>query len=68
MYRILKIGLDVHTTNFTLGALESKLGEDKRYVPLSSVTLRSCRVIGMANLHKQSVFKPCIRIIGCVPD
>lgn len=28
MYRILKIGMDVHTTNFTLCALESKFGEE----------------------------------------
>ena len=28
MYRILKIGMDVHTTNYTLCALESKLGGD----------------------------------------
>ena len=28
MYRILKIGMDVHTTNFTLYALESKFGEE----------------------------------------
>ena len=28
MYRILKIGMDVHTTNYTLCALESKFGEE----------------------------------------
>ena len=28
MYRILKIGMDAHTTNFTLCALESKFGEE----------------------------------------
>ena len=30
MYRILKIGMDVHTTNFTLCALENKFGEEDR--------------------------------------
>ena len=32
MYRILKIGMDVHTTNFTLCALESKFGEEDQII------------------------------------
>ena len=37
MYRILKIGLDVHTTNYTICALESKFGEDNHV--LANVTV-----------------------------
>ena len=37
MYRILKIGMDVHTTNFTLCALESKFGEED--VVLANITV-----------------------------
>jgi transposase len=37
MYRILKIGMDVHTTNFTLCALESKFGEEDRV--LANITV-----------------------------
>ena len=32
MYRILKIGMDVHTTNFTLCAPESKFGEEDQII------------------------------------
>ena len=31
MYRILKIGMDVHTTNYTLCAMEDKFGEDEEF-------------------------------------
>lgn len=37
MYRILKIGMDVHTTNYTLCALESKFGEED--VVLANITV-----------------------------
>ena len=37
MYRILKIGMDVHTTNFTLCALESKFGEEDQI--LANITV-----------------------------
>lgn len=37
MYRILKIGMDVHTTNYTLCALESKFGEED--VILANITV-----------------------------
>ena len=32
MYRILKIGMDVHTTNYTLCAMEDKFGEDGQVI------------------------------------
>jgi len=37
MYRILKIGMDVHTTNYTLCALESKFGTDDQV--LANITV-----------------------------
>ncbi len=37
MYRILKIGMDVHTTNYTLCALESKFGEENRVLAQATV-------------------------------
>lgn len=30
MYRILKIGMDVHTTNYTLCAIEPQIGEEDK--------------------------------------
>ena len=38
MKRILKIGMDVHTTNFTLCAMESIIGEDDRVFATIKVT------------------------------
>lgn len=37
MYRILKIGMDVHTTNYTLCALEDKFGEEGKV--LAEITI-----------------------------
>ena len=37
MYRILKIGMDVHSTNYTLCALESKLGEEGTILAVNQV-------------------------------
>ena len=41
MKRILKIGMDVHTTNYTLCAMEPIIGEDDRVLQQS----RSHRII-----------------------
>lgn len=38
MKRILKIGMDVHTTNYTLCAMESIIGEDDRVFATIKVT------------------------------
>ena len=37
MYRILKIGMDVHSTNYTLCALEAKLGEEGTILAVNKV-------------------------------
>ena len=39
MKRILKIGMDVHTTNYTLCAMEPIIGEDDRVFATIKVTL-----------------------------
>lgn len=38
MKRILKIGMDVHTTNYTLCAMEPIIGEDDRVFATIKVT------------------------------
>lgn len=38
MKRILKIGMDVHTTNYTLCAMEPIIGEDNRVFATIKVT------------------------------
>ena len=39
MKRILKIGMDVHTTNYTLCAMEPIIGKDDRVFATIKVTL-----------------------------
>lgn len=46
MKRILKIGMDVHTTNYTLCAMEPVIGEEDRVfatMPKESITFRAMK-------------------------
>ena len=38
MYRIIKIGMDVHSTNYTLCAMEPAIGEEDRVFATVKVT------------------------------
>ena len=54
MYRILKIGMDVHTTNFTLYALESKFGEEDQILANITVGLDHKNVLDFIRRIKRT--------------
>ena len=55
MYRILKIGMDVHTTNFTLCALESKFGEEDQIIANITVGPDHKNVLGFIKRIKEKM-------------
>lgn len=55
MYRILKIGMDVHTTNYTLCALESKFGQSDAVLANITVSPELRNVVDFIKRIKQKM-------------
>ena len=55
MYRILKIGMDVHTTNYTLCAVEPVLGAEENVLAQTQIAPDSKLVIQFINQLKKSL-------------
>ena len=56
MYRILKIGMDVHTTNYTLCAVEPILGKEENVLAQIQIEPNYKMVIQFINHLKESLF------------